>query len=166
MSGSPGAEWHVMTMVVHTCLLVVHLLAGAAWFGAMFYSHLVVQRRGRTFFEKPTDYEAFVATISHGGRWLVLGAFAVLGLTGTVLLMASHAGAHSPAWWSLVAAKTVLFVAALALFVHISWHMWPVRLFATAAEVPRVQQSFRRVAWVMLTLTALNMALGVLLHVA
>jgi hypothetical protein len=89
----------------------------------------------------------------------------VLGLSGAVLLMASHAGRHSPAWWSLVAAKTVLFMAALALFAHISWRMWPARLFATAAEVPRVQQAFRRVGWVMLTLTALNMALGVLLHV-
>jgi hypothetical protein len=128
----------------------------------MFYSHLVVQRRGRAFFEKPTDYEALVATLSHGGRWLVLGAFATLGLTGAALLLVARV---APALWPWVAAKTVLFLAALALFAHISWRMRPARLFATAAEVPQIQCSFRRVAWVMLALTALNMALGVLLHI-
>jgi hypothetical protein len=54
---------------------LVHVLASAAIFGAMFYSITVIQPRARRYFQSPHDFEEFIAVISNGARWKVLGGF-------------------------------------------------------------------------------------------
>jgi len=60
--------------------------------------------------------------------------------------------------------KILLFIAALCLFVYTSWRLWPARLFAAPADIPRFQHIFRTVGFLMITLAVLSMVLGVLLH--
>ena len=52
----------------HAVAAVAHALAGAAWFGSMFYSLAVLQPRAKAYFEEDDGrFEEFVATIA-GGR--------------------------------------------------------------------------------------------------
>ncbi|MBM4068241.1 MAG: hypothetical protein FJ271_04770 [Planctomycetes bacterium] len=143
---------------------IVHVLAGAAWFGAMFYSLTVLQPRAARYFASPAEYETFVATISQGARWSVLAAFGLVGLSGLTLGLLHDSDAVSIRWLVLVGLKLILFAVAFALFVHVSWRLWPERIMALADEIPRVQRVARRLATITLCLVGLSMALGVLAH--
>ncbi len=57
-------------------------------------------------------------------------------------------------------AKVALLAAATALFWHVSWRLWPRRLFATPEELPALRARFRGVAWALLTLVGLEIVLG------
>src|SRR5437667_10519815 len=113
-------------MVASLMLAILHVLAGAAWFGAMFYSLTVLQPRAARYFDRPERFEEFIATVSAGARWKVLAAFALVGGSGLGLLLSPRMP-PSALWIVLIAVKGVLFVAALALFVYMSWRLWPAR---------------------------------------
>jgi uncharacterized membrane protein len=145
-------------------IAVIHVLAAAAWFGAIFYSHMFLYHRARAYFPAAADFEDFTTAISHGARRPVIAALGVVALSGVALLLLAR-GSHSSAWWAFISAKAVLFLAIIGLFAYISWRMWPARVFATARELPGTQRRFRRVAWLMLVLAGLSMALGVAAHI-
>jgi hypothetical protein len=91
----------------------------------------------------------------------VIAVCAVLAASGGGLIAIEDDPAS--AWVVLVSLKTALLIAALALFAHVSWRMWPARLFALPVELPAHRRRFRLVA---LTLTALVAAAFVLGTVA
>ncbi len=151
-------------MVLHSLLTIAHVLTAAVWLGAMFYSFFLLHPRARSFFQKPQEFEAFIATVSQGARWKVLAALGVIGLTGAALVVYRRPQPLTGKWVALMAAKAVLFTAALGLFVHVSWRLWPARILATTEEIPRQQKTFTRVAAAMLLLAGLSMTLGILAH--
>ncbi len=150
--------------IVAALAAVAHVLAGAAWFGAMFYSLTVLQPRAARYFVKPAEFETFVAAMSQGARWSVLAAFGLVGISGMALALLHDSDAISPRWLLLLGIKTALFAVAFGLFVHISWRLWPARVMALAHEIPHFQRVSRRLATIMLCLVGLSMALGVLAH--
>src|SRR5262245_15698980 len=143
---------------------VGHVLAGAAWFGSMFYSLTVLQPRAARFFATPGQFEEFIAVVSAGARWKVLAAFAFVAVTGLALLVLGRPGPVSSLWWALVGAKLGLFLAALAVFWYVSWRLWPARVVALPEEVPGIQRRFRRIGWSMIVLVGLNLVLGIIAH--
>jgi uncharacterized membrane protein len=146
-------------------LAVTHVLAGAAWLGAMVYSYFVLHPRARSYFPRDADFEPFIAAVSRGARYPVLAGLALIGLSGMGLLLVRWPGSPPLTWLVLMAAKVLLFLAAVGLFGYVSWRLWPARIFALPAEVPGLQKTFRRVARVMILLAGLGMALGVLAHI-
>jgi hypothetical protein len=130
----------------------------------MVYSFVILHPHARRYFGQETEFEAFIASISHGARWPVLLALALLAGTGGALVALSRPQPHSPLWMTLVAGKAVALTAALSLFVYTSWRLWPARVFAAPDEVRSFQQTFRRVAITMITLASFSTACGVLLH--
>jgi hypothetical protein len=151
-------------MLLYSFLAVVHTLAGAVWLGALAYSFFLLHPRAHVYFQKEPDFEAFIATVSHGARWKVLGGLGVIALSGLALCMARWPTPLSVAWLALVGAKVAVWVAALALFLHTSWRLWPARVLALEAEIPHFQRAFRRVAVAMMILAVLGMTLGILGH--
>ena len=141
---------------------LVHALAGAAWFGAMIYSLLVLQPKAAAFFTKPSDFEAFAAHVAHGARWKVLAAFALVAVTGLALIALRWRTPASPLWVAAMIAKAALLLTALAVFGYASWRLWPARVFAADEEVPGFQRAFRRVGIAMIALIGAAFTLGVL----
>jgi uncharacterized membrane protein len=148
--------------IIRTLLAMVHVLAGAAWLGAMFYSFFVLHPRGQRYFARLTDFEGFVATLSQGARWKVLGAMAIIGVTGVGLV--AFNGDWSWCRWTVLAMKALAFVTCLVLFWNVSWRLWPARILATEEEIPHFHRLFRRSAAALLGLVGLSMLLGVLAH--
>jgi hypothetical protein len=152
------------TALVHSALAVIHALAGAAWLGAMVYSLFVLHPRAHAYFPREAEFESFITAVSHGARRKVLTGLALIGLSGAALALVRWPESPAVSWLVLLGAKVVLFAAALGLFVYVSWRMWPARVFAVGAEVPQIQKAFRRVGLAMVTLAALGMTFGVLMH--
>jgi uncharacterized membrane protein len=151
-------------MGLYAVLAIVHALAGATWLGALVYSFAVLHPHAHRYFRQETEFEAFIAAISHGARWPVLLALALLAGTGTGLIALSRPQPPSSLWLALIAGKVAALVAALVLFLYTSWHLWPARIFAAPVEIPSFQRAFRRVAITMITLASISTACGVLLH--
>jgi uncharacterized membrane protein len=145
-------------------LAVIHVLAGAAWLGAMCYSFFVLHPRAHAYFEKQADFESFIAAVSHGARYWFLSALAVIALSGAGLLLGRWPETVSAGWVLVMGAKVGLLATALVLFVYVSWRLWPARILALDREIPHLQKVFRRAALAMLLIAALSMALGVLAH--
>jgi uncharacterized membrane protein len=150
--------------MLYTLAAVTHVLAGSAWLGAMVYSLLTLHPQARRYFETESEFEAFIATVSNGARHKVLLALAVIAASGVALIFVRWPHPISGEWLALVGVKIVLFSAALCLFIYTSWRLWPARLFAAPADLPRVQRLFRRVGFTMIALAVLSTVLGVLLH--
>lgn len=150
-------------MILHAALAIAHLLLGAAWFGAMCYSAFVLQPRAKQFFDKDSDFEAFITTVSHGARWKVLGILALITLTGLGLLGIGSPADRPAAWWTVLLAKFGIILAAVGLFVYVSWRLWPARVLATPGEIPHFQRAFRYVAGTMIVMAVMGLALGVVL---
>jgi uncharacterized membrane protein len=155
----------MVSVLVHALPAVVHGLVGAVWLGSMAFSLFILQPRARDYFGNESDLEAFFATVGHGARWKVLSALGVMAVTGIALAVVRWPHPESTWWFMLVGAKVVLFAAALGLFIHISWHLWPARLFASSQELPRLQRTFRRAGLTMVALAGLSTVLGILLHI-
>jgi putative copper export protein len=153
-----------MITVSSLILTVLHSLAGAAWFGAMFYSAMVLQPRAQAYFQRPESFEQFISAISSGARWKVLTAFAMVGASGIVMALLEVQRPRSPLWSMLVAGKLVLYLIALAVFIYTSWRLWPARILASAEEVPIIQRRFRRIGQIMLCLIGLSFVLGLVAH--
>jgi hypothetical protein len=148
--------------LVRWILASAHVLAGGAWFGAMLYGLMVLHPRARSFFGSPLQFEQFIVHISAGARWKVLSGAAFVALTGIGLLLLPGDKDASTGRKACVIAKTALFVVAVCLFCFVSWRLWPARTLASLEEIPKFQQSFRRIAVTLLLLIGLSMALGVL----
>jgi putative copper export protein len=142
-------------------LVAVHVLAGAAWFGAMLYSLIVLHPRAKQFFLNPHQFEEFIAALAAGARWKVLGGCSVIALTGLGLLLLPGEGQPSATWRVCVASKTVLFMVAVGLFCFTSWVLWPARVLASAEETPKFQRRFRIIALALVALVGVSIVLGV-----
>lgn len=145
-------------------LLVVHVLVGAVWLGAMAYSLAVLQPRLRRFFADPSSGEEVATFLAAGARWKVIAMIGLLAATGGGLVAAE--GWHDSRWWQLaVIAKAVLLLVALAFFCWVSWRLWPARIFALPAEIPRWQRRFDLVGVVLIGLVGAEFVLGIAAHV-
>jgi hypothetical protein len=146
--------WH--DRLVTAFIAIVHAGLAAAWVGGMAYSLFVVQPKLKKFFAAAEDdREALTAVIAAGNRWKVLGLIAVIAASGLVLLALDNR--H---WW-LHSIKAALLLIATSIFWYVSWRHWPRRVFATAAERPRLQRQLLTLATIMLTLAGTAFALGV-----
>jgi uncharacterized membrane protein len=149
---------------IYAILWVAHVLAAAAWFGAMFYSLAVLHPRARAFFPSPAQFEAFMTFVAAGARWKVLSGCAVIAVTG--LILSRMHGGVSPAWQACMVAKAVVLTIAVALFAYASWIAWPVRLLSAPSEIPAAQRRFRLIALSLLALVSLCFVLSALAHQA
>lgn len=140
-------------------ILAAHVLASAAWFGAMFYSFTVLQPRAKAYFRDTSRFEDFIAFVAAGARWKVLGGAAFVAATGCLLLLFREAPVS--AWWILMLAKAVLLCIALTIFAYASWRLWPQRLFASESEAPLFQRKFTAVALSLLIIVALCFLLSI-----
>jgi len=143
-------------------VVAAHVLAGGAWFGAMLYSLMVLHPRAQSFFRSSRQFEEFIAHIAAGARWKVLSVAAFVALTGIALLLMPSAEQTSTLRNPCIVAKSVLFVITVSLFCFTSWRLWPARTLASAEEIPKFHQTFRRIAVALLVLVGLNIVLGVL----
>jgi hypothetical protein len=148
----------------HAVVAAIHALAGAIWLGAMVYSLFLLHPRAQRYFAKARDFEDFIAFVSHGARWKVLGGLAVIAATGGVLTVLSWPQGDSSQWFWFLGVKSSLFLAALGLFVLTSWRLWPARVLALEDEFPRFQTTFRRVAITMIGIATVSMTLGIWMH--
>ena len=148
------------TAIASALVLAVHVLGGGVWIGAMVFSVFVLHPRAEKFFARSAEFEDFIFHVVHGARWKVLAGIAAIVASGVALAW-SHAATPSP-WPALVAAKIGLLLAAVALFLHVTLHLWPRRVFAREDELPAIRRRFWIVGVAMITCNALNMGLGVL----
>ena len=148
--------------VLHSMAAVVHTLTGGVWLGAMAYSFFLLHPRARVYFSDPVAFESFSAPLSHGARWKVLGALGLLAGSGGILMAVRWREPAPAVWLALIALKIALFLAATALFVYVSWRLWPARVLAATWEIPPIQRAFHRAAAVMLVLATSALVLGVL----
>jgi putative copper export protein len=139
-------------------LAAVHLLSAAAWFGALVYRAFFVDPRAARFFRHGPEFERFSLDLAHGMRLVVLSALLTCGLSGFALLGLKWNSADE--WQMLMAVKAGLWAVAFALFAYISWVFWPNRVFATAAEWPRVRRQGFWLALTMIGIAGLGTVLG------
>ena len=147
--------------ILGAVLSAVHVGAGAAWLGAMLYSLLVVQPRAERFFAGADRYEEFAVVLAAGARRSVLALCSALALSGAGLV-ATEFAARGPAspWVVLMVAKAALLAVAVGLFAHVSWRLWPARVFARPADLPPLQRRFRRVALALTAVVGAGLVLG------
>jgi hypothetical protein len=128
--------------MITAVLEAVHTAALASWFGCMCYSVMFVQRHPMRARE-PGVWEVFVTEMVHGVRWIVMGTMAVIFPSWVALIVIRLAteGADT-LWLSLVAAKSVLLIGVVLLFVYVSYHLWPLRIFALPDELPPIDRQF------------------------
>jgi hypothetical protein len=150
-----------VTFLLKAGLLTGHLLVAAVWLGAMTYSLIVVQPRAARELSLER-YERLAQSLAAGQRWKVLGLMAALAGSGAGLAVGAHGDGS---WWAVIALHAGLLVAALAMFVQVSWRLWPRRLFALPAELPGVQARFRLVASVLLVLVGSACVTGTIAQV-
>jgi uncharacterized membrane protein len=142
-------------------LLSIHVLASAAWFGAMFYSLVVLHPRTRSFFGDARQFEEFIAQIAAGARWKVLGGCLLIALTGMALMFFPSEAHRSTTWQICIALKTIFLLTAVGIFCFASWKLWPARIMCSPEEIPKFQRQFRIVAVTLLALIGMAIVLGV-----
>src|SRR5215813_5787626 len=147
--------------LIYALIAAAHVLAGAAWFGAMLYSLMILHPRARSFFGKPRAFEDFVAHIAAGARWKVLGGAAFIALTGLALLGRPTTGPLSSGKWICLIVKIILFLATVSLFCYASWVLWPARVMGSTEDIPRFQRRFRVIGITLLVLVGTSMVIGV-----
>src|SRR5262249_54567952 len=119
-------------------LALVHLLSGAAWFGALVYRTFFVDPKSRRFFTRSGDYEHFSLYLADGMRIVVTAALLACGLSGFALL--GLRWTPTTGWLALMVIKAVVWLVALVVFVYISWVYWPHRVFAVGADVAALRR--------------------------
>jgi len=151
--------------LVRASFVLLHVGSTAAWLGAMLYSLFVVQPRAAAFFRDRDELEDFTIVLAAGARRKVLALIAVVAGSGaalTLLEVAEHDSIRG-LWLALVAVKAGLLLAALALFVFVSWRLWPARALAHAlesADAPAVRVRFRTVAIALTAVVTAALVLG------
>ena len=139
-------------------LAAAHMLSAAAWFGALVYRTFFVDPKATKFFRVGTEYERFSLHLADGMRYVVMASLLTCGLSGFALM--GLRWNSSEAWLTLMGAKIIVWVVALALFAYISWVYWPRRVFATADEFPKVRRQGLALSLVMIGIAASGMVLG------
>jgi hypothetical protein len=127
-------------------IAVAHLTIAATWLGSMVYSLVVVQPRIAQFFTDESRREAFLLAVAHGNRWKVAPVVGALVLSGVVMI------ATSPRVAAGYAVATIMYAAAAAIFVNVSWRHWPARVFALPDELAGFRSRLQIQAWTMLGL--------------
>jgi uncharacterized membrane protein len=144
-------------------LASIHLLASAAWFGAMVYNLTLLHPRARKFFAPDDEkFEEFIATVSQGARWKVLGGLALIALSGAAMIPLAYPPSNQTSWILLIAVKSALLAAAVILFCYASCRLWPRRIFASGDEAEIIRRKFKLVAICMICIAAMAMVLGLL----
>ena len=154
-----------MAEILTWALIVgVHVLGGGIWIGAMAFSVFVLHPRAERFFAGSSTFEDLLFTVVHGARWKVVAGIVGIIARGVALTVMRAASMRSmgSAWDAIVVVKVALLGVSLALFCHVSWVLWPRRVFASAAELPAIRRRFRAVGVVMIACNAINMGLGIL----
>lgn len=146
-----------------TLLYVLHTIALSAWFGTQIYSVLLVQRHPAQD-EDPMYFEDFSTRMAQGTRWNIVSIIAFLVPTWIAMawIRAATEPALGPVWWTLVVLKSAVILVTVAVFVFLSWHVWPVRIFALVDELPAVRRQFYRLSVAILCGAAIALVLGVL----
>ena len=140
-----------------------HILSSSALFGAMFYSIAVLQPRAKRYFDEPRQFEEFIAFVSNGARWKMLAGFALIAMTGFMLMRLRGAN-NNRIWTGLICAKISVLIVMVCFFSFVSWRLWPAHIFATTEEIPKFQRLFRFVAFTMMTLVTLEFILAFIAH--
>lgn len=141
-------------------VVLVHLLGGGVWIGAVGFNVFVLHPRAERFFATPTKFEDFVFTVVAGMRWWVVAGVSMLALAGAELWRL-----RGLALDPVLALKIALLATNAIIFAWLSWRMWPARVVATAAELDAIHRRFTRVGALMVSLNLLNVVLGVWHHV-
>lgn len=139
-------------------LAAMHLLAAAAWFGALVYRTLFVDPKAMNFLGIGSGYESFALDLAHGMRRVVLTALLVCGLSGFGLLGLRWNPTNG--WLALMVAKTGLWIVAFAVFAYVSWVYWPRRVFATADEWSSIRRQGRILSIGTIAIAVLGMLFG------
>jgi uncharacterized membrane protein len=140
-------------------LVLAHAGTAAAWVGGMLYSLFVVQPKAARFFGTDDEaHEAFLTTMASGNRRKVLALMAVLALTGAGLLVVDTP--PTAVEWAMRLAELALLLAALAVFVNVSWRLWPRRVFAMPDERPAVRARFQHSAYALVGLAGAAFVMG------
>lgn len=137
----------------------MHGLSAAAWFGAIVYRTFTVDPKAKSFFPHATDYESFSVHLAHKMRYVVSVGIFTCGLSGFALAGLTWNG-ETDARAMLLAAKIVAWLAALLLFLHVSYVHWPWRSLADPAEFPAYQRRAFLLACGMIALSCLGFLLG------
>lgn len=145
-------------LLFEQALLLAHLLSGAAWFGALVYRTFFVDPKAKAFFAQVGQFEHFSLKLAHGMRYVVMLALVVCGISGFCLLGLKWQPAAQ--WQMLMYIKIGIWLLAFAIFAYISWVFWPYRVFATAEELPVMHNQGFVLAFTMIVLSALGLALG------
>lgn len=103
----------------------------------------IMHPRAERYFAGGSAFEDFIFTVVHGARWKVVAGIVGIVASGVALALQIAPRAPGP-WGAVVVAKVALLATSLALFIHVSWVLWPRRVFASAAELPAVR---RRLWW-------------------
>lgn len=155
----------IVSSALYAIVAIAHVLASAAWFGAMFYSLSVLQPRARQYFSRDDELEEFTARLAHGSRAKVLAALGVIGVTGALLIPFTRPAAVDRRWVVLIAVKIALLVLAAVVFAVATYRLWPQRVFTPPDQLPRVRRQFLIVQVTLLTIATLAIALGVAAHI-
>jgi hypothetical protein len=151
--------------LAEAALVLVHVLGGGVWIGAMAFSIFILHPRAEAYFARAIDFEHFIFHVVHGARWKVVAGIAAIAASGAALSLwpghAFEAGASS----ALLAAKLLCFGLSAGGFIYVSWGLWPRRAFATAGELPALKQRFWRVGVMMIVANVASMTLGIASHV-
>lgn len=138
---------------------VMHLGLAGTWLGAMSYSLLIVQPRAGRFFGTDDDaFEAFLTNLGAGNRRPVVAIIAGLVVSGAALPILRTPATAQVALYVL---EAVLLLAAALTFVHVSWRLWPDRIFALPLERSRHRAVLRRHAIAMVLLISAAFAIAV-----
>lgn len=154
----------VATDGLRASLMLLHGLAGAAWFGSIFYGVFVLYPRVNRCYDNIAERERLFLALSHGARWHMIAALTLVASSGLGLLLLPR----NELTWSyltLIGMKAGLMFTSTILFWRVSWFWWPERLFALEAELPAIHRRFRIGAACMLVLVGLGFALGVLTRI-
>jgi hypothetical protein len=146
---------------VYWILLSIHVLASAAWFGAMLYSLAVLHPRAKSFFGDARRFEELIACLAAGARWKVLGGCICIAATGAALMFLHSRGQDSTIWNVCNAIKIIFLSAATGIFCFASWRLWPARIMCSPEEIPGFQRRFRIVGTALLILVGTSIVLGV-----
>src|SRR5438132_11126003 len=110
----------MVTDALRLALMLLHALAGAAWFGSMFYSIFVLYPRLGRYFTEIAERERFLLTLSHGARWHMVAAITLVAVSGTSLALLPRP--MTAMWLIVMCVKLGLLIASAVFFWRISWH--------------------------------------------
>jgi hypothetical protein len=147
-------------------LHLLHLWVWALYAGSLIYIYCRLFPDIRRWLGSEERFEAFSLMTADGLRWWIFGALIAAGLTGLGLAVLRSGQGGGTVWWTLLAAKTVIWVVLLIVYAYVSYVMWPRRVFVATADRPAEQRRFAAVAGVLVVLLMTELVLGAMLHQA